>query len=133
MKLKSEIPVKEILFLFGGVNGQVALIAGAFALGADAGRARQLQMDDAPLAGRHGIEPERLVRFPHARRRDARRKFQFFQSQRAIIARIEADVIVKTQFEPQPAHRQMFERKQLFVSSDQLIRWCCIDLLSSQR
>ena len=53
-------------FLTRRVNHDLPFFACAFALAADAGLFFQNQVQDAPLARRHGVEAERGVRFANA-------------------------------------------------------------------
>src|SRR5579864_1040565 len=95
---------------FRGVDHHSTLFTQANALGANAGHFLQRQMHDAPLARRHGVKPERLVRALYAFCRDARRHAQLFKAQGAIAAAVQMNFFVVRRFEAQRAKREMLER-----------------------
>ncbi len=112
---REKTPRKRRLSLIrgsSGVNHQLAAVAGAFARRPHACRAIELEVNDAALARRHGIELEWLAGLAHALRGDARRKLQLREARGAIIAAIEPHAIVEARIEPQPAMRDVLERQQ---------------------
>lgn len=74
----------------------------------------QLKMNDSALTGRHRIEPERHPRFPDALCRNPRRKFQLLETQGAVISAVEANMIVKSRFQMQPAMSEVLKGEEKF-------------------
>ncbi len=100
----------------------MAAVASAFALRADAGGTVQFEMDDASLAGRHGVEVKGLAGFAHALGGHARGKLQLLNSKLAKVATIEADVRMKPRLEAEPADGDIFEsHKQLPVALEEQV------------
>ena len=107
------------------------MVSNPFAAGADSRSSIQFQVDNAPLACRHGIEAKRLRCFTHPLGCNPRRKLQFFQPSGAICTAIESNTVMQPRVQPQPAMRNMLQRekqlgvfieKQPFVSASKFDR-----------
>ena len=100
------------LFRIGGVDDDLAVIAFALAAGADAGLAMQSEVDDAALAGRHGIHAEGLTQFADALRGHLRGEFELGEARGAIFGAIKVDEVVALRVEVHAAEREILDGEE---------------------
>src|SRR2546425_1465770 len=113
---------RRLLVLFGGVDDHLTLRAHALAGGAPPRLLFEHEVNDAALAGTHGVEAKWLASFTNALGSDPGRKLQLLDAQGAIATGIKAHVVVEVGIEAEPAQGNVFERlKQLGVSLKQQI------------
>jgi hypothetical protein len=91
------------------VNDDAAIFAGADAFCADARSVLEREMNDAALAGRHGVQLKRLPGSENTFSGKARGHAQLLETKGAKTAAIEMDFFMKSRVQPEDAKGQMLK------------------------